>query len=74
MSLILRFVNSSGIMQESFLDMIHVATTRSESLMAAKVSTLNQHAISLSRVRGQEYDGTSNMRGKLNRLKTIIKK
>lgn len=40
MSLIPRFVNTSEIIKERFLDMIHVADTRSKLLMAAIVFTL----------------------------------
>lgn len=74
MSLILRFVDSSGVIQERFLDMIHVADTRSESLIVAIVSTLSRHGLSLSRVRGQGYDGAFNMCGDIIGLKTMIQR
>jgi hypothetical protein len=35
-------------------------------------SVLNKHHISIIRLRGQRYDGASNMRGELNGLKTLI--
>jgi hypothetical protein len=74
MSLVVRFIDYSGAIQERFLDIIHVADTRSESLMAAIVSTLNSNGLSLCRVRGQGYDGASNMRGEINGLKSIIQR
>ncbi|BBM97064.1 hypothetical protein MPTK1_1g02760 [Marchantia polymorpha subsp. ruderalis] len=49
MSLVIRFVGSSGGLHERFLDMIHVADTHSESLMIAIVFTLSLHDLLLFR-------------------------
>ncbi|BFI33769.1 hypothetical protein MPTK2_4g18190 [Marchantia polymorpha subsp. ruderalis] len=74
MSLVLKFIDSFGVIHERFLDMNHVVDTRSELLMVVIVSTLSRHSLSLSRVRGQGYDGASNMRGDINGLKTMIQR
>ena len=72
MSLVIRFVDRAGFVRERFLNMAHVLDTRSESLREAIVSILNRNGLTLDRVRGQGYDGASNMRGELNGLKALI--
>jgi hypothetical protein len=72
MCLVLRYVDANGSIQERLLDMVHVQDTRSESLKSAIVSTLGNNALTISRVRGQGYDGASNMRGVIGGLKALI--
>ncbi|BBN09146.1 hypothetical protein MPTK1_4g17540 [Marchantia polymorpha subsp. ruderalis] len=62
MSLILR--------SDRFLDMIHVADTRSD----LRTQCYSRHGLLLSRVRGQVYDEASNMCENINGLKTIIRR
>ncbi|CAJ2657317.1 unnamed protein product [Trifolium pratense] len=63
----LRYVNKKGQVIERFLGMVHVSDTSASSLFA-------KHKLSLSRIRGQGYDGESNMRGEYNGLKSLILK
>ncbi|CAN1169879.1 Zinc finger MYM-type protein 1, partial [Linum perenne] len=46
--------------------------TKAISLKKAIESMLVKHGLSISKVRGQGYDGASNMKGELNGLKTLI--
>jgi hypothetical protein len=57
---------------ERFLRITHVSNTTATVLKKTIESVLNKHNLSISRLRGQGYDGASNMRGQLNGLKTLI--
>ncbi|XP_045796147.1 zinc finger MYM-type protein 1-like [Trifolium pratense] len=70
----LRYVNKKGQVIERFLGMVHVSDTSASSLKLALESLLAKHKLSLSRIRGQGYDGASNMRGEYNGLKSLILK
>ncbi|XP_031378142.1 zinc finger MYM-type protein 1 [Punica granatum] len=72
MAVALRFVNSEGCVVERFLGIVHVSDTTASSLKAAIQLLFLKHNLSLSKVRGQGYDGASNMRGEFNGLKTLI--
>ncbi|XP_030946022.1 zinc finger MYM-type protein 1-like [Quercus lobata] len=74
MALVLRYVNKKGIIIERFLGIVHVASTTALSLKHAIECLLCEHNLSLSNLRGQGYDGTSNMQGDINGLKTLILK
>ncbi|CAN1185007.1 Zinc finger MYM-type protein 1 [Linum perenne] len=55
-----------------FLGISHVRDTKAISLKTAIESMLMKNGLSISRVRGQGYDGASNMKGEINGLKTLI--
>nr|XP_023908720.1 zinc finger MYM-type protein 1-like [Quercus suber] len=74
MAVVLRYVDKKGIVTERFLGLVHVADTSALSLKAAIEFLFNKYALSLSRLRGQGYDGASNMQGEFNGLKTLILK
>ncbi|XP_065637320.1 uncharacterized protein LOC136070800 [Quercus suber] len=74
MALVLRYVNKEGIIIERFLGIVHVASTTALSLKHAIEGLLCEHNLSLSNLRGQGYDGASNMQGDINGLKTLILK
>ena len=57
---------------ERLLGIKHVVDTRSASLKASLDVMFEKHNLSMSRLRGQGYDGASNMRGELHGLKTLI--
>ena len=54
-------MNKKGIIIEWFLGIVHVASTTALSLKYAVESLLCEHNLSLSKLRGQGYDGASNM-------------
>ncbi|CAN0847532.1 Zinc finger MYM-type protein 1 [Linum grandiflorum] len=59
LGVVLRYVNGEG-------------DTKVVSLKTTIESMLTKHGLSISRVRGQGYDGASNMKGEINGLKTLI--
>ncbi|KAH7688620.1 Ribonuclease H-like protein [Dioscorea alata] len=73
MALVLRYMNNRGCIIECFLAIVHSNTT-ALSLKEAIESMFSKHGLSLSRLRGQGYDGASNMRGEFNGLKSLILK
>ncbi|XP_047978791.1 zinc finger MYM-type protein 1-like [Salvia hispanica] len=74
MALVLRYVNNDGEIVERFLALVHVTDTTAKSLKEGIDLVFAKHDLSLSRLRGQGYDGASNMRGEFNGLKSLILK
>ncbi|GAV86723.1 LOW QUALITY PROTEIN: DUF4371 domain-containing protein, partial [Cephalotus follicularis] len=56
----LRYLDSKECIVERFLSIVHVSDT-SFSLKAAIEALFSKHSLSMSRLRGQGYDGASNM-------------
>ncbi|XP_042423326.1 zinc finger MYM-type protein 1-like [Zingiber officinale] len=74
MRVVLRYVNKYERVIEGFLTIVHVSDTSAISLKKAIDELFAKHKLSLSRLRGQGYDGASNMRGEYNGLKALILK
>ncbi|XP_060202957.1 uncharacterized protein LOC132631399 [Lycium barbarum] len=74
MALVLRYVDKNGEVVERFIGLVHVSDTSACSLKKEIYSLLSNHSLSPSKIRGQGYDGASNMRGEINGLKTLIMK
>ncbi|XP_058727141.1 uncharacterized protein LOC131598572 [Vicia villosa] len=72
MAVMLRFLNDKGKVVERFIAPHHVKYTTSEALKDALYGILDRHTLSISRIRGQGYDGASNMRGEFNGLQRKI--
>ncbi|XP_049342683.1 uncharacterized protein LOC125806977 [Solanum verrucosum] len=72
MAIVLRYVDRKGSVVERFVGIIHVHDTSALCLKEAIVNYLAQHSLSLSFIRGQCYDGDSNMQGRLSGLKVLI--
>ncbi|XP_078178591.1 uncharacterized protein LOC144572793 [Carex rostrata] len=72
MAVVIRFVNKGGYVVERFLGIVHVPNTTSLQLKTALESLFGKYGLTFSRLRGQGYDGASNMRGEFNGLKTLI--
>ncbi|CAO2831922.1 unnamed protein product [Amaranthus hypochondriacus] len=72
MALVLRYVDKRGFVMERLVGLAHVTSTTAESLKETIYSMLAQLSLSPSRIRGQGYDGASNMRGHINGLRTLI--
>ncbi|CAN1142139.1 Zinc finger MYM-type protein 1 [Linum perenne] len=68
MGVVLRYVDGKGCVLKRFLGVCHVSDTKAISLKKAIESMLVKHGLSISKVRGQGYDGASNMKGELNGL------
>ncbi|XP_016168437.1 zinc finger MYM-type protein 1-like [Arachis ipaensis] len=74
MSVVLRFVDKHGCVQERFFDLIHVSDTCSLTLKTEISSVLSRHNLDVQNLRGQGYDGASNMRGEWNGLQALFLK
>lgn len=72
MALVLRFVDKDGILQERFFDLIHVTSTKAATLKEVLSSMLSKNAFDVQNLRGQGYDGASNMRGEFNGLQALF--
>ena len=74
MVVVLCFVDKKGRVVERFLSLVHVSTTTALSLKTALEFLFAKHGLSLSRIRGQGYDGANNMQCEFNDLKSLIMK
>ncbi|GFZ05583.1 General transcription factor 2-related zinc finger protein [Actinidia rufa] len=74
MAVVVRYVNAKRHVIESFLGLEHVTSTTAISLKEAIETLFSRHKLSISKLRGQGYDGASNMWGEFNGLKTLILK
>uniref|UniRef100_A0A0R0F360 TTF-type domain-containing protein n=1 Tax=Glycine max TaxID=3847 RepID=A0A0R0F360_SOYBN len=72
MVVVIRYVNSECLVKERFLGIVSVKETSAKSLKEALEKLLSINGLSLSSIRGQGYDGASNMRGKFGGLRTLI--
>ncbi|XP_021724711.1 uncharacterized protein LOC110692023 [Chenopodium quinoa] len=62
MGLFLRFVDKYGTIRERLFDLIRVSDTTTATLKRELCSVLARHNLSVENIRGQGYDGASNMR------------
>ena len=74
MAVALQYVDKKGHVVERFLGIEQVTDTSAISLKAAVEDLFCRHGLNLSRLRGQGYDGASNMQGQFNGFKTLIMK
>ncbi|XP_052621055.1 uncharacterized protein LOC111911378 [Lactuca sativa] len=72
MAIVLGYVDSLGFVKEIFIGLVHVKDTSSLTLKNAINEVLTSNKLSFSKIRGQGYDGASNMRGECNGLKVLI--
>jgi hypothetical protein len=63
MAIVIRFVSKEGHIMERFLDLIHVKDTAAVTLKESIYAVLADNNLSVNDIRGQGYDGASNMRG-----------
>jgi hypothetical protein len=70
----LRYVDKLGRPCEHFIEVVHVDDTTSLSLKEAIRGLLVSHGLSMTQIRGQGYDGASNMKGNIKGLKTLTMK
>ncbi|CAN1253821.1 Zinc finger MYM-type protein 1, partial [Linum perenne] len=69
---VLCYVDGKVCVLDRFLGVCHVSDTKATSLKKAIESMLVKHGLSISKVRGQGYDGARNMKEEINGLKTLI--
>ncbi|XP_076896292.1 uncharacterized protein LOC143549226 [Bidens hawaiensis] len=61
MAVVLRYVDKLGFVKERFIGLVHVMETTALSLKSAIDKLFARHNLSIGRVRGQGYNGESNM-------------
>ncbi|XP_076907655.1 uncharacterized protein LOC143564184 [Bidens hawaiensis] len=66
MAMVLRYVDKLGFVKERFIGLVHVMETTVLSLKSAIDDLFARHNLSIGRVRGQGYDGASNMSDEFN--------
>ncbi|XP_019175880.1 PREDICTED: zinc finger MYM-type protein 1-like [Ipomoea nil] len=59
MSIVLRFVNKDGFIQEHFFGVVHVKDTIASTLKESIFSILSSHNLDVQNIRGQAYDGAT---------------
>ncbi|XP_076946241.1 uncharacterized protein LOC143617623 [Bidens hawaiensis] len=72
MAIVLRFVDAKGVIRERFLDLIHVKDTLSVTLKTSLWRRLLKYRFDVSKIRGQGYDGASNMREEWDGLRELV--
>ena len=72
LALCLRFVDKLGRPCEHFIGVVHVDDTSSLSLKEVIEALLVRNSLTITQIRGQGYDGASNMKGDIKGLKILI--
>ena len=68
-----RFVNDEGKVMERFFGFNHIEKCTSVALKEGLVGMISSHKLSMSMIRGQGYDGASNMRGEFNGVQKLVR-
>ncbi|KAL5843993.1 hypothetical protein ACOSQ4_009951 [Xanthoceras sorbifolium] len=74
MAIILRYVDVDGFVRERFFKIVGVGDTNASTLKREICIVLDQYNILTENLRGQGYDGASNMRGQWNELQALFLK
>ncbi|XP_075507303.1 uncharacterized protein LOC142544109 [Primulina tabacum] len=74
MAIILRFVNAYGFLRERFFQIVHVHDTTAATLKKEICDVLTIYNLEIHNMRGQGYDGASNMSGAFNGLQALFLK
>ncbi|XP_074277396.1 uncharacterized protein LOC141601033 [Silene latifolia] len=72
MAIIMRFVNNLGLVNERFFSIVHVDDTCAMTLKKEIFEVLSHYQFDLKNLRGQGYDGASNMSGKWKGLQALV--
>ena len=72
MTIILRFVDKEGFIKEYFFHIVHVRDTTALTLKNEICAVLSHYNLHIENIRGQGYDGASNMRGEWNGLQALF--
>ncbi|CAM8951668.1 unnamed protein product [Rhodiola kirilowii] len=72
MAIILHFVDCKGLIREHFFKAINVVDTCSLTLKDNISRVLAEYDLKVEDIRGQGYDGASNMRGQFNGLQALF--
>ncbi|KAG7968740.1 hypothetical protein I3843_08G170200 [Carya illinoinensis] len=72
MAIILRFIDKDGFIIERFFHIVHVKDTMALTLKNEICVLLSRYDLQIENIRGQGYDGGSNMHGEWNGLKALF--
>ncbi|CAL9019908.1 unnamed protein product [Prunus brigantina] len=72
MAIILRFISHDGFIRERFLDIVSVHDTSSSTLKTEICKVFGRHTLLVKNMRGQGYDGASNMCGQWSGLQALF--
>ena len=72
MVVVLRYVDTNGFMRERFYGIVHVVDTAVVTHKKEIYDLFSNYCLDIQNIRGQGYDGASNMRGKWNGLQALI--
>lgn len=72
MVVVVHYVDSESLVKERFIGIAKFKETSPKSLKDAFEKLLSFNCSSLSSIRGQGYDGVSNMQGRFSGLRTLI--
>jgi hypothetical protein len=72
MTIVLRFVDKDGFIQERVFDLVHVEDTSAFTLKNKISNVLSHHGLDIQNIHKQGYDSASNMRGKWKGLQTLF--
>uniref|UniRef100_A0A8R7RAE7 DUF4371 domain-containing protein n=1 Tax=Triticum urartu TaxID=4572 RepID=A0A8R7RAE7_TRIUA len=74
MAVVCRFPDKEGLLQERFFDLIHVKNTKALTLKEELSALLSNNGFDVQNLRGQGYDGASNMKSEFNGLQALFLK
>ena len=74
MAIILRFINKEGFIKEHFFHIVHARDITALTLKNEICAVLSRYNLHIENIRGQGYDGASNMRGEWNGLQALFLK
>ncbi|KAH9781334.1 TTF-type domain-containing protein [Citrus sinensis] len=74
MAIILRYVDCDGYIRERFFEVVNVMETTAVTLKKEICNVLARYDLLVENIRGQGYDGASNMRGAWNGLQALFLK
>ncbi|ESR59275.1 hypothetical protein CICLE_v10018323mg, partial [Citrus x clementina] len=72
MAIILRYVDCDGFIRERFFEIVNVDETKALTLKNEICNVLAQYILLVKNLRGQGYDGASNMVGEWNGLQSLF--
>ncbi|CAN1854613.1 Zinc finger MYM-type protein 1 [Linum perenne] len=72
MAIILRYVTSNGILTERFFAIKSVVNTSAATLKQVISDALSEYNLQVEKLRGQGYDGASNMSDQFNGLRALF--
>ena len=65
-------LTKKGFIRERFFGLVHVKNTASQTLKKEISAVLSRYNLGIQNIRGQGYDGVSNMSGEWNGLQALF--